>query len=195
MKLRQADFRFFPLYSLLWYIKYILNDEMRSGLVRMRSGLVVRASDCQCTSCNGPGFDPSIRRHSGIWGAADEAVPNIVRTNILKKASNIFALCRKELLCPTYFIEVNYRRYVRVRRTYIQFYLDWTILKCNTPMERLNYFTQENRDLCTFSSSYSIKHSIQCKKSFTVFPSPDGMSLKTPPGREWFNYFRPGRVW
>ncbi len=35
-------------------------------------------SDCQCTSCNGPGFDPSIRRHSGIWGAADEAVLNIV---------------------------------------------------------------------------------------------------------------------
>jgi hypothetical protein len=32
----------------------------------MRSSLVVRASDCQCTSCNGPGFDPSIRRHSGI---------------------------------------------------------------------------------------------------------------------------------
>ncbi len=28
---------------------------------------------------NGPGFDPSIRRHSGIWGAADEAVLNIVR--------------------------------------------------------------------------------------------------------------------
>ncbi len=46
----------------------------------MRSSLVVRASDCQCTSCNGPGFDPSIRRHSGIWGAADEAVLNIVRT-------------------------------------------------------------------------------------------------------------------
>ncbi len=42
----------------------------------MRSSLVVRASDCQCTSCNGPGFDPSIRRHSGIWGAADEAVLN-----------------------------------------------------------------------------------------------------------------------
>ncbi len=32
----------------------------------MRSSLMVRASDCQCTSCNGPGFDPSIRRHSGI---------------------------------------------------------------------------------------------------------------------------------
>ncbi len=26
----------------------------------MRSSLVVRASDCQCTICNGPGFDPSI---------------------------------------------------------------------------------------------------------------------------------------
>jgi hypothetical protein len=36
------------------------------GKIRMRSSLVVRASDCQCTSCNGPGFDPSIRRHSGI---------------------------------------------------------------------------------------------------------------------------------
>ncbi len=48
-------------------------------LLFMRSSLVVRASDCQCTSCNGPGFDPSIRRHSGIWGAADEAVLNIVR--------------------------------------------------------------------------------------------------------------------
>ncbi len=41
-------------------------SRMRSSLVRMRSSLVVRASDCQCTSCNGPGFDPSIRRHSGI---------------------------------------------------------------------------------------------------------------------------------
>jgi hypothetical protein len=33
---------------------------------RMTSSLVVRASDCQCTCCNGPGFDPSIRRHIGI---------------------------------------------------------------------------------------------------------------------------------
>jgi hypothetical protein len=40
---------------------------------------VVRASECQCTSCNGPGFDPSIRRHGGIRGVADEAVLNIVR--------------------------------------------------------------------------------------------------------------------
>jgi hypothetical protein len=52
----------------------------------MRSSLVVRAPDCQSTSYNGPGFDPSIRRHSGIIGAADEAVLNIVRKkNPLKK--------------------------------------------------------------------------------------------------------------
>ncbi len=69
---------------------------MRSSLVRIRSSLVVRASDCQCTSCNGPGFDPSIRRHSGIWGAADEAVLNFVRNKrekipqkILKKKKKI----------------------------------------------------------------------------------------------------------
>ncbi len=37
-----------------------------SRMLRMRSSLVVKASDCQCTSWNGPGFDLSIRRHSGI---------------------------------------------------------------------------------------------------------------------------------
>ncbi len=30
-------------------------------------------------------FDPSIRRHNGIWGAADEAVLNIVRKKIKLK--------------------------------------------------------------------------------------------------------------
>jgi hypothetical protein len=40
----------------------------------MRSGRVVRASDILCRSRNCPGFDPSILRHSGIWGAANEAV-------------------------------------------------------------------------------------------------------------------------
>jgi hypothetical protein len=51
----------------------------REDWIRMRSSLVFRAPDCQCASCIGPGFDPSIRRHSGIWGAADEAVLNLVR--------------------------------------------------------------------------------------------------------------------
>ncbi len=63
---------------------------MWSSLVRMWSSLVVRASDRQCTSCNGPGFDPSIRWHSGIWGAADEAVLNIVQKNKKIPAKKIF---------------------------------------------------------------------------------------------------------
>jgi hypothetical protein len=65
-----------------WLRRLLVNIQwrIRSSQVRIRSSLVVRASDCQCTSCNGPGFDPSIHRHSGIWGAADEAVLNIVRT-------------------------------------------------------------------------------------------------------------------
>ncbi len=40
--------------------------------------LLVRASDSQWRGRNCPG-DPSIIRHSGIWGAADEAVLNIVK--------------------------------------------------------------------------------------------------------------------
>ncbi len=70
---------------------------MRTSLVRMRFSLVVRASDCQCTSWNVPGFDPSIRLHSGTWGAADEAVLNIVQKKnipqkILKKGCSVAQL-------------------------------------------------------------------------------------------------------
>jgi hypothetical protein len=38
----------------------------------MRSTRVVRASNSQCRSRNCLGFDPSILRHNGICGAADE---------------------------------------------------------------------------------------------------------------------------
>ncbi len=78
---------------------------MRSSLLRMRSSLVVRASDCQCTGCNGPGFDPSIRRHSGIWGAADEAVLNNVRTKRKKSPKKIFKK-KKKLSCQ-FFLPSN----------------------------------------------------------------------------------------
>ncbi len=40
----------------------------------MRSSRVVRVSGCQCQSRKDSGFAPSILRHSGILGAADEAV-------------------------------------------------------------------------------------------------------------------------
>ncbi len=79
-------------------VSWVQLQRIRCSLVRMRSSLVVRASDCQCTSCNGPGFDPSIRQHSGIWGAADEAVlvrkviskSNKVRKKYKKIPPNIF---------------------------------------------------------------------------------------------------------
>jgi hypothetical protein len=47
---------------------------------------VVRSSECQCRSCNNPGFNPcSILRHSRVQGAADEAVLN----KVLKKTRTV----------------------------------------------------------------------------------------------------------
>ncbi len=51
----------------------------------VRSSKVVRASDWQCRSRNIPGFDTSILRHSGISGAADEAVLNKVHIKQITK--------------------------------------------------------------------------------------------------------------
>ncbi len=50
----------------------------------MTSRRMVRAFGCQCQSRNCPGCDLSIFGHSGIWGAADEAVLN----NVHKKREN-----------------------------------------------------------------------------------------------------------
>jgi hypothetical protein len=44
----------------------------------MRCSRLARAFGSQCRSRNFPGFDPSILRHSGILGAADEAMLNKV---------------------------------------------------------------------------------------------------------------------
>ncbi len=74
----------FLIFFLLFIIAFTLDP------VRTRSSLMVRASDCQCTSCNGPGFDPSFRRHSGIWGVAEEAVLDIVWKKDIKKSPKIF---------------------------------------------------------------------------------------------------------
>ncbi len=59
-----------------------------------RSSIVVRASDWQCRSRSSPGFNPSILRHGGIWGAADEAVLSTVH----KKPKNppVRCICRIE---------------------------------------------------------------------------------------------------
>ncbi len=53
--------------------------QVRSSRVWMSSRRAVRASGYQCQSHhNRPGFDPSVLRHNGIWGAPDEAVLNKV---------------------------------------------------------------------------------------------------------------------
>ncbi len=62
--------------------------------VRMRSSLVVRASDCQCTSCNGPGFDPSAQWNlrDGRWSSAEYCTnkkKRIPQKNIFKKAYSV----------------------------------------------------------------------------------------------------------
>ncbi len=53
-----------------------------------------------------PGFDPSIRRHSGIWGAADEAVLNIVRQKI-KSPPKIFLKNIKHKNCRIFDLHTS----------------------------------------------------------------------------------------
>jgi len=57
--------------------------------LRMRSSLEVRAPDCQCTSCNGPGFDPSMLRHSnlrgGRWSSVEYSTKKKSPQTIFKK--------------------------------------------------------------------------------------------------------------
>ncbi len=49
---------------------------------------------------SGPGLDPSIHRHSGIWGAADEAVLNIVWKKIPQKIVKKKCLLRDPTSSP-----------------------------------------------------------------------------------------------
>jgi hypothetical protein len=87
-----------------------------SRKIRMRSSLVIRASDCQCTSCIGPGFNPSIRRHSRIWGAADEAVFNIVRK---KEKKNSPPKTKKSVRKPPAIIRTQVLIEIRSRQNNI----------------------------------------------------------------------------
>ncbi len=50
-----------------------------SGQLQLRYWLSdAQKPSCRSRICPGSGFDPSILRHSGIWGAADDAVLNKV---------------------------------------------------------------------------------------------------------------------
>ncbi len=73
----------------------------------MRFSRVVIVSDCQCRSGNSPGFNPSIPRHSGIWGAVDESVLNIVhrRKKILKIPLFFFNFTSKKSKISYFFFK------------------------------------------------------------------------------------------
>jgi hypothetical protein len=71
---------------LLWLILFGKMKVQKWRTLLIKSSRVVRASDSQCRrSRNCPGFDPSILRHIGIGGVADEAVSN----KVLKKFKNL----------------------------------------------------------------------------------------------------------
>jgi hypothetical protein len=74
----------------------------------MRSSKVVRASDCQCQSHNCSGFDPSILRHSGIWGAADEAVVNNVYRKKIPPLKQNSVLLRFALIFLLHFAYLKF---------------------------------------------------------------------------------------
>ncbi len=94
----QLSYRFLSDHERIMYVNATISKEktINQYFQRMRSSLVVRASDCQCTSCNGPGFDPSIPQHSGIWRAADETVLNIVWKKPKKYFKKLFSTKRKQ---------------------------------------------------------------------------------------------------
>ncbi len=53
------------------YAPRLVEDELR-----VKAQEAERVSQCRSRNC--PGFDASIFRHNGMWGAADEALLNIV---------------------------------------------------------------------------------------------------------------------
>ncbi len=71
-----------PLMNKIGLKEAILNVKTHSEFWVVQSEDEIEAS--KNIYCNGPGFDPSIRLHSGIWGAADEAVLHTVRKKIKK---------------------------------------------------------------------------------------------------------------
>jgi hypothetical protein len=71
----------------------------------MRSSREVRASGYQCHSRNRPGFDPSILRLSGIWGAADEAVLDNVQKKKQSNKSPFYIFTDATSIVITFFSE------------------------------------------------------------------------------------------
>ncbi len=121
--------KFFLLITFCRYVYICFQDNMllrSTGIVLtllksrfkfmwMRSSWVVRASDSQCRSRNCPRYDPSILRHSGIWGAADKAVLNILHEKKKSKnATNNFLKFFSCLCLSGLWIRINFLR-IRIR--------------------------------------------------------------------------------
>ncbi len=70
----------------------------RSQIIRPQESLVLDESfntllfehtGCQCQSRNSPGFDASILRRCGIWGAADQTVQAVLNQVLKKPSKNL----------------------------------------------------------------------------------------------------------
>ncbi len=100
-----CPFCFFPLppfgYSLFLPSSLFFNTFYYSRLW-MRSSRVMRVSGCQCQCRNSPGVDPSILRHSRIWGAADKAMLNNVHKKKKSKKSSFILL----ISSPFFFFQI-----------------------------------------------------------------------------------------
>jgi hypothetical protein len=162
-------------------------DEIYSR--RMRSILVVRASDCQCT--NGPGFDPSIRRHSGIW---DEAVLNIVRKkrekippkNIWKKSvkpCSSFALFSKwkEGMLNADLDQGGSRQTARCRRALRR---QRALRRASSPTSHAPWRRYTSRHVTSSSMASSIEH------NYTFGKGTANLTMgcqKTPIKHQWYS--------
>jgi hypothetical protein len=86
----------------------------------MRSIRAVKVSDCQCRSRYGLGFDPSIFEHSGICGAADDAVLNNVLKKSLKIQENSLSNLSKPAFGTTVRIKGGFRNSFQIHRSYLK---------------------------------------------------------------------------
>ncbi len=128
--------------------------------VWMRSSRVARASDSECHSRNCPGFNPSILRHSGIWGAADETLLNTVHKKISLdsyKSERIMSwLNRLSTPCRWFFLQgkkfVGFGSGTRAWRRRVQFTLWWKRLAPLTSLLKFSLLQAREFLLCSRAS-------------------------------------------
>jgi hypothetical protein len=145
------------------------------------------------------GFDPNILWHSGILGAADEAVLDTVHRKKKKKKILLFALLlasnvknnsfsMKSISCSLFKYEILCHYYVQstvwveaffrpkaVSRLYWETQRRWDWIEVGRPKARLR--SKDLRLNTPVRSRFCRAQSVHCKKRLAVFPSPDRMFL------------------